>query len=146
MSVFLKAGYEAVAPAIIQPAGVFLDVVGEDAARAHLRVHRSRRRRAVHAPRPHGADLPPAPRAPLGRQTSPAKYCYNGAAFRFQPQGADSAHPREFRQTGIEAFGDADREQRRSRDRGARRRGARGRGPRRYMRCASATLACFAPF
>ena len=29
MSVFIKAGHEAVAPAIIQPAGVFLDVIGE---------------------------------------------------------------------------------------------------------------------
>jgi hypothetical protein len=29
MSHFIKAGYEAVAPAIIQPAGVFLDVIGE---------------------------------------------------------------------------------------------------------------------
>ena len=29
MSVFTKAGFEAVAPAIIQPAGVFLDVIGE---------------------------------------------------------------------------------------------------------------------
>ena len=33
------------------------------AARAHLRLHRSRRRRAVPAPRPHGADLPAAPGA-----------------------------------------------------------------------------------
>ena len=29
LSVFIAAGYEAVAPDIIQPAGVFLDVVGE---------------------------------------------------------------------------------------------------------------------
>ncbi|HRO49011.1 MAG TPA: ATP phosphoribosyltransferase regulatory subunit, partial [Hyphomicrobium sp.] len=29
LSVFTQAGYEAVSPAIIQPAGVFLDVVGE---------------------------------------------------------------------------------------------------------------------
>ena len=30
MSTFIEAGCEAVAPAIIQPADVFLDVVGED--------------------------------------------------------------------------------------------------------------------
>ena len=30
MSVFTRAGYELVAPAIIQPAGIFLDVVGEE--------------------------------------------------------------------------------------------------------------------
>ena len=45
---------------------------------------------------------------PSARQ--PGAYCYNGAAFRFQPTGSDSTHPREFRQAGIEYFGDADRE------------------------------------
>ena len=39
-----------------------------------------------------------------------AKYCYNGPAFRYQPQGADAAHPREFRQAGIERFGDSNAE------------------------------------
>ncbi|MES0403852.1 MAG: ATP phosphoribosyltransferase regulatory subunit, partial [Hyphomicrobium sp.] len=32
-------------------------------------------------------------------------------AFRFQPEGADAAHPREFRQAGIESFGDLKREE-----------------------------------
>jgi ATP phosphoribosyltransferase regulatory subunit len=41
---------------------------------------------------------------------TPARYCYNGSAFRFQPQGADESHPREFRQAGIERFGDKERE------------------------------------
>ncbi len=41
----------------------------------------------------------------------PARYCYNGAAFRYQPGGDTSAHPREFRQAGIESFAAADREQ-----------------------------------
>src|SRR5262249_61519146 len=35
---------------------------------------------------------------------TPARYCYSGSAFRYQPGGADSAHPREFRQAGIESF------------------------------------------
>ncbi len=39
-----------------------------------------------------------------------ARYCYNGPAFRFQPQGGNQAHPREFRQAGIECFGVADRD------------------------------------
>jgi ATP phosphoribosyltransferase regulatory subunit len=34
----------------------------------------------------------------------PARYCYSGSAFRYQPAGADSTHPREFRQAGIESF------------------------------------------
>ena len=109
MSVFTKAGHEAVAPAVIQPAGVFLDVIGE-ALRARTYVFTD----------PDGAELclrpdltVPACRLHIARHAdpaTPAKYCYNGSAFRFQPQGADAAHPREFRQAGIERFGDTDRE------------------------------------
>ena len=62
-------------------------------ARAHLRLHRSRRRGAVPAPRPHRADLPAAPGAPSRAATSPARYCYSGPAFRYQPGGADQRAP-----------------------------------------------------
>lgn len=109
MSVFTKAGYEAVAPAIIQPADVFLDVIGE-----------SLRARTYVFTDPDGAELclrpditVPTCRLHLARHVdpaTPARYCYRGAAFRFQPQGADASHPREFRQAGIERFGDAERE------------------------------------
>ncbi len=109
MSVFTKAGHEAVAPAVIQPADVFLDVIGE-ALRARTYVFTD----------PDGAELclrpdltVPTCRLHIARHADPAtraKYCYNGSAFRFQPQGADAAHPREFRQAGIERFGDTDRE------------------------------------
>ncbi len=107
MSVFAKAGHEAVAPAIIQPADVFLDVIGE-ALRARTYVFSD----------PDGAELclrpdltVPTCRLHLARYAkheTPARYCYNGPAFRYQPQGADDAHPREFRQAGIERFGDTD--------------------------------------
>ena len=110
MQVFTHAGFEAVSPAMIQPAGVFLDVIGE-ALRARTYVFTD----------PDGDELclrpdltVPTCRLHLERGASaqtPARYCYNGAAFRFQPQGADSAHPREFRQAGIECFGDPDHEQ-----------------------------------
>jgi ATP phosphoribosyltransferase regulatory subunit len=109
MFVFLNAGYEAVAPATIQPAGVYLDAIGEE-LRARTYVFTD----------PDGHELclrpditVPTCRLHLERNSGgrlPAKYCYNGAAFRFQAQGADKAHPREFRQAGIEAFGGADRE------------------------------------
>ena len=109
MSVFTKAGHEAVAPAVIQPADVFLDVIGE-----------SLRARTYVFTDPDGAELclrpdltVPACRLHIARHAdpkTPAKYCYNGPAFRFQPQGADAAHPREFRQAGVERFGDASRE------------------------------------
>jgi ATP phosphoribosyltransferase regulatory subunit len=109
MSVFTKAGHEAVAPAVIQPADVFLDVIGE-----------SLRARTYVFTDPDGAELclrpdltVPVCRIHLARHANPetqAKYCYNGSAFRFQPQGADAAHPREFRQAGIERFADSARE------------------------------------
>ena len=109
MSVFIKAGHEAVAPATIQPAGIFLDVIGET-LRARTYVFTDpdgdelclRPDLTVPTCRLHLERHPEANRA--------ASYCYNGAAFRFQPQGVGSAHPREFRQAGIEAFGAADRE------------------------------------
>lgn len=109
MSVFTKAGYDAVAPAIIQPADVFLDVIGE-----------SLRARTYVFTDPDGAELclrpditVPTCRLHLARHAdpaTPARYCYRGAAFRFQPQEVDASHPREFRQAGVERFGDAERE------------------------------------
>lgn len=110
MAVFTSAGYEFVAPAILQPAGIFLDLTGEE-LRARTYVFSD----------PDGAELClrpdltiPTCRMHLERFASapetPAKYCYNGAAFRFQPQGANAANPREFRQAGIESFGSETRE------------------------------------
>lgn len=109
MSAFIAAGHEAVSPAVIQPAHYFLDVIGE-----------SLRARTYVFTDPDGDELclrpdltVPACRLHLERDAEaklPAKYCYNGAAFRFQPQGSDSTHPREFRQAGIENFGDTARE------------------------------------
>lgn len=108
MGVFIKAGHEAVAPAIIQPANVFLDVIGET-LRARTYVFTD----------PDGEELclrpdltVPTCRLHMERHPDPgtrAKYCYNGSAFRFQPSGAPVVHPREFRQAGIEAFGGADK-------------------------------------
>lgn len=110
MSVFTKAGYDAVAPSIIQPADVFLDVIGESLrARTYVFTDQD------------GAELclrpditVPTCRLHLERYAdfpaTPARYCYNGPAFRYQPQGATASHPREFRQAGIERFGDPSRE------------------------------------
>ena len=110
MGVFTKAGYEAVAPAIIQPADVFLDVVGEN-LRARTYVFTD----------PDGEELclrpdltVPTCRLHLERHPEgnvKARYCYNGPTFRFQPVGASAAHPREFRQAGIECFAENRRPQ-----------------------------------
>ena len=131
MAVFTKAGYEAVAPAIIQPAGVFLDVIGET-LRARTYVFTD----------PDGDELCLRPdltvpicrlhleRHPAGNVK--AKYCYNGTAFRFQPEGADKAHPREFRQAGIEAFAATDREKAEAQTVATIIDGAEGRRPHRF--------------
>ncbi len=105
--VFTAAGYELVAPAIIQPAGLFLDVVGENL-----------RGRTYVFTDPDGAELclrpdltVPSCRLYLEREPqaqNAQRFCYNGPAFRFQPQDAPSANPREFRQAGIESFAASD--------------------------------------
>jgi len=109
MATFMRAGYEQIAPAIIQPAGLFLDVVGE-ALRARTYVFTD----------PDGEELclrpdltVPTCRLHLARHptgNARARYCYSGPAFRYQPGGATSAHPSEFRQAGIESFAAVDRE------------------------------------
>src|SRR5262245_3843849 len=96
MATFTRAGYEHVAPSIIQPANMFLDVVGE-----------SLRARTYVFTDPDGEELclrpdltVPTCRLHLARHPEgavPARYCYNGSAFRYQPGGDTSAHPREFR-------------------------------------------------
>ncbi|HEY7670459.1 MAG TPA: ATP phosphoribosyltransferase regulatory subunit [Hyphomicrobium sp.] len=109
LAVFISAGHEAVAPPVIQPAGVFLDVLGE-ALRGRTYVFTDLNGEEL-CLRP---DLTvPTCRLYLERHAEPgaeAHYCYNGPAFRYQPASADAAHPREFRQAGIESFGVADRE------------------------------------
>jgi ATP phosphoribosyltransferase regulatory subunit len=107
--VFRAGGYELVAPAIIQPANLMLDVVGEDL-----------RARTYVFPDQDGHELclrpdltVPTCRLYLERDPSAqtaARLCYNGPAFRYRPVDAPKGNPREFRQAGLEAFGltDAD--------------------------------------
>jgi ATP phosphoribosyltransferase regulatory subunit len=106
MAVFGAAGYERVAPAILQPADVFLDRVGEDI-----------RSRTYVFTDLDGAELClrpdltiPVCRIHLDRDpqaAAPARYSYNGPAFRYQRE-PNPMRPREFRQAGIENFGAAD--------------------------------------
>lgn len=110
MGVFTRAGCEAVAPAVIQPADIFLDVIGEDL-----------RSRTYVFTDPEGHELclrpdltVPTCRIYLARHPAAdvtARFCYNGPTFRFQPYGVTAAHPNEFRQAGIELIADQDREQ-----------------------------------
>lgn len=107
-AVFRGAGAELVAPSIIQPAGLFLDVVGE-----------SLRGRTYVFTDPEGHELCLRPdltvpvcriyldRDPTGR--SAQRFCYSGPIFRYQPQDAPKANARETRQAGYEVFGVANR-------------------------------------
>lgn len=103
LAVFTAAGFEYVAPAIIQPAGLLLDVVGEDLrARAYVFNDADGNELCL---RP---DLTvPTCRLYLERHPdarTPARYCYNGPAFRYRPLDAPKGNPREFRQAGIEFY------------------------------------------
>jgi ATP phosphoribosyltransferase regulatory subunit len=109
LNAFRRAGYEQVAPSIIQPADIFLDQIGE-AIRGRTYVFTDLAGEEL-CLRP---DLTvPVSRLYLERHPLAdveARYCYNGPAFRFQPGGASLTHPREFRQAGIECFGVRDRD------------------------------------
>lgn len=109
LDLFARAGYEPVAPAVIQPADVFLDQIGEQVrGRTYVFTDLAGEELCL---RP---DLTvPVSRLYLERHPkadTQARYCYNGPAFRFQPLGPSATHPREFRQAGIECFGASDKE------------------------------------
>ena len=109
LDTFRSAGYEQVAPSMLQPADVFLDRIGEQIrSRTYVFTDLAGEELCL---RP---DLTvPVSRLYLERHPeadAKARYCYNGPAFRFQPLGPNRAHPREFRQAGIECFGEADKE------------------------------------
>ena len=113
-------GYEQVAPSIIQPADIFLDQIGEEIrSRTYVFTDLAGDELCL---RP---DLTvPVSRLYLERHPdakAEARYCYNGPAFRFFPDRSNQAHPREFRQAGIECFGAQGSRERRCRDRAARR-------------------------
>ena len=102
-AIFARAGFEPIAPPVIQPAHLFLDLIGED-LRARTYVFTD----------PDGAELClrpdltiPATRLYLDRfgdSGQPARFSYNGVVFRYQRAGGSLARPREFRQAGIEYF------------------------------------------
>jgi ATP phosphoribosyltransferase regulatory subunit len=101
MAVFERAGFDQIAPDIIQPADIFLERSGED-IRARTFVFTD----------PSGTELclrpdltVPACRYHLSHAGDPAaeaRYCYLGPAFRFPDE---LLSPQEFTQAGLEWFG-----------------------------------------
>jgi ATP phosphoribosyltransferase regulatory subunit len=104
MAVFERAGFDQIAPDIIQPADIFLERSGED-IRARTFVFND--------PEGHELCLRPDLTVPACRYhlshaenvTAEAKYCYLGPAFRFPDE---KLSPQEFNQAGLEWFGVAD--------------------------------------
>jgi ATP phosphoribosyltransferase regulatory subunit len=104
MAVFERAGFDHIAPDIIQPADIFLERSGED-IRARTFVFTD----------PSGAEMclrpdltVPACRYHLSHAEDPAaerRYCYLGPAFRFPDE---LLSPQEFTQAGLEWFGAAE--------------------------------------
>ena len=99
MAVFERAGFDHIAPDIIQPADIFLERSGEDI-----------RLRTFVFTDPDGNELclrpdltVPACRFHLSHAPDKeAKYCYLGPAFRFPDEHLS---PQEFTQAGVEWFG-----------------------------------------
>lgn len=100
-----ERGYRSVEPSILQPADIFLDWYGEE---IRGRIY------AFNDPGGHELCLRPDLTIPTcrmylecgGQSGAPARLCYNGTAFRYQPYG--SGRPSEFYQTGFEYFGETD--------------------------------------
>jgi ATP phosphoribosyltransferase regulatory subunit len=107
MAVFTRAGFDFIAPDIIQPADMFLESSGEN-IRARTYVFTD----------PAGAELclrpdltVPACRYHLSHAKDmggEARYCYSGTAFRFSRAKDARLHPSEFDQAGIEWFSAGD--------------------------------------
>jgi ATP phosphoribosyltransferase regulatory subunit len=101
MAVFERAGFDHIAPDIIQPADIFLERSGED-IRARTFVFND--------PEGHELCLRPDLTVPACRYhlshtsdvSAEARYCYLGTAFRFPDE---LLSPQEFTQAGLEWFG-----------------------------------------
>jgi ATP phosphoribosyltransferase regulatory subunit len=101
---FVRAGYERVAPAILQPAGPFLDLSGEDIRK---------RMYLTSDAQGHEFCLRPDLTIPVSRDYlasasvgRPQGFCYLGKVFRHPRAEADGAS--EFWQAGIESFARTD--------------------------------------
>lgn len=107
MAAFDKAGYRQVDPPVLQPAEIFLDLLGEEIRRRIYIFFDPAERELCLRP-----DLTiPTARLYLeesGINARPDKLSYYGRAFRYQPPG--SARPDEIIQTGVESYGAEDRE------------------------------------
>lgn len=107
MGIFITRGFEPISPPVIQPADLFLDLIGEE-LRARTYIFND----------PNGAELcfrpdltVPACQLYLDRHPDAdvaARYAYTGLVFRYQPGGGTILRPREFHQVGLECLAASD--------------------------------------
>jgi ATP phosphoribosyltransferase regulatory subunit len=103
LKLFAARGYTREEPSILQPADLFLDRSGEEI-----------RRRTFTLADPSGRELclrpdltiPICKHAVETKANFPARLCYNGLAFRYQPKRP--SRPTQFFQAGVELLGLAD--------------------------------------
>ncbi len=100
MGVFAATGAERVEPAALQPAGVMLDLYGED-IRARAYVTHDTSGELMLRP---DFTVPVVERH-MATGAEPARYCYAGPVWR---RRAAEARAREYVQCGLEVFGDGD--------------------------------------
>ena len=104
LDVFAERSYARQEPAVLQPAEIFLDRSGEEI-----------RRRTFTLTDPAGNELCLRPDLTIpicktwldAKGKFPARLCYHGLAFRFQP--GEPERPTQFYQAGVELLGLADR-------------------------------------
>src|SRR5690606_25218346 len=99
-ALFAARGLARAEPAILQPAGIFLDLSGEDIRRRLYLVQDPEGRELCLRP---DYTIPVCRDHILSGNGRPAGYCYLGPVFRYRPGEA----PGEFIQAGVEKFGDA---------------------------------------
>ncbi len=105
-AVFARHGYGFVEPPILEPAEIFLEQSGEEIRRRMYVFNDQAGNELCLRP-----DLTiPTCRMYLRQNPNagddPARLCYNGPAFRFQPPG--NGRPGQFLQAGVECLGDTD--------------------------------------
>jgi len=104
LGVFAARGYGREEPSVLQPADIFLDRSGEEIRRRTFTLTELSGRELCLRP---DLTIPICRQVAAGRTRFPARICYNGLAFRHQPN--EPHRPTQFYQAGVELLGLEDR-------------------------------------
>jgi ATP phosphoribosyltransferase regulatory subunit len=103
LKLFAARGYTREEPSILQPADIFLDRSGEEIRRRTFTLTDPSGRELALRP---DLTIPICKHAVDSSANFPARLCYNGLAFRYQPRRP--LRPTQFFQAGLELLGVAD--------------------------------------